>query len=330
MRMTEARSRRVTVVITHWDDVEGTHREVGHIAASWQPLTGENSVAAGVQRISIDPGRWATPLHLEGSDEEIFYVLSGSGVSVQREGGAERAYAVGPGDCLVHRALEHAHTIGADDEGLVVLAFGERHLAGNTLLPRAGVSWLGPTWVLEGAPEDHPWRREATVGPPTWTELSQRPPCIVNVADAAPSERVGATVCRVARRLGDEAGSLHTGLGHYVVPPGKLMNPPHSHSAEEEIFVVLEGSGSLILYPSPRAGGEIEEHPVRAGSSVARPAGTQRAHAFRAGADGMTLLAFSTRDPNDITYYPRSGKINLRGVGLIGRLEQVDYWEGED
>ena len=108
------------------------------------------------------------------------------------------------------------------------------------------------------------------------------------------------------------------------------MNPPHSHSAEEEIFVVLEGSGSLSLYPSPRFGGEIEEYPVRAGSTVARPAGTHRAHAFRAGDDGMTLLAFSTRDPNDITYYPRSGKINLRGIGVIGRLEQVDYWEGED
>ena len=64
-------------MITHWDEVEGDRRERGHIAASWQPLTGAHSVTAGVQRISIDPGRWATPLHLEGSEEEIFYVLSG-------------------------------------------------------------------------------------------------------------------------------------------------------------------------------------------------------------------------------------------------------------
>ena len=69
---------------------------------------------------------------------------------------------------------------------------------------------------------------------------------------------------------------------------------------------------------------------MRAGCTIARPAGPQRAHAFRAGDDGMTLLAFGTRDPNDIVYYPRSGKISFRGVGVIGRIEQVDYWDGED
>ena len=154
-------------MITHWDEVEGTRRERGHIAASWQSLSGASSVTAGVVRITVEPGRWATPLHLEGSEEEIFFVLSGTGVSYQGEGDAEWASAVGPGDCLVHRALEHAHTIGAGDDGLVVLAFGLRHYAANTLLPRAGVSWLGPTWVLQGAPEDHPWAREAAVGAPT-------------------------------------------------------------------------------------------------------------------------------------------------------------------
>ena len=69
---------------------------------------------------------------------------------------------------------------------------------------------------------------------------------------------------------------------------------------------------------------------MRRGRTIARPAGTRRAHALRAGDDGMTLLAYGTRDPNDIVYYPRSGKISFRGVGVIGRLEQLDYWDGED
>ena len=317
-------------MITHWDEVEAHRRERGHIAASWQSLTGANSITVGVQRISVDAGSWATPLHLEGSEEEIFYVLSGNGVSFQWDGDTEEAYPVGAGDCLVHLALEHAHTIGAGDEELVVLAFGQRHYAANTLLPRAGVSWLGPTWVLEGGPADHPWAKEAEAGPPTWTELSARPSRIVNVADVATSDRSRGEVGSALRRLGDAAGSERTGLTHYVVQPGKLMNPPHVHSAEEEIFVILEGGGSVLLYPSVRDGGELEEFPVRAGCAIARPAGTQRAHAFRAGDDGMTLLAYGTRDPNDIAYYPRSGKISFRGVGVIGRLEQVDYWDGED
>jgi uncharacterized cupin superfamily protein len=317
-------------VITHWDEVEPTRRERGHIAASWQSLTGAASVTAGVQRIAVESGRFATPLHLEGSEEEIFFVLSGSGVSYQSEGGTERAYAIGPGDCLVHRALEHAHTVCAGDGELVVLAFGQRHYAANTLLPRAGVSWLGPTWVLQGADDDHPWAREAAVGAPTWDELAERPPHIVNLADVESRERAHGSIACTMRSLGDAAGSERTGLTHYVVPPGKLMNPPHVHSAEEEIFVLLAGSGTLSIYPSAREGGDIEESPVRAGCTIARPAGTRRAHAFRAGDEGMTVLAYATRDTNDIVYYPRSGKVSFKGVGVIGRLEQLDYWDGED
>ena len=125
-------------MISHWDDVQAVRRERGHIGGDWQSLTGEASEWVGVKRIRIDPGKWSTPLHLEGSEEELFFVLSGSGVSVQRDGSNEGAYAVGEGDCLVHLALEHAHTLQAGPDGLEVLAYGERHYAANTLLPRAG------------------------------------------------------------------------------------------------------------------------------------------------------------------------------------------------
>ena len=317
-------------MISHWDDVRAVHRESGHISGHWQSLTGEASDWVGVQRIRIDPDRWSTPLHLEGADEEIFFVLSGTGVSVQGDGSGEQAFAVGPGDCLVHLALVHAHTLHAGPDGLEVLAFGERHYAANTLLPRAGVSWLGPTWVLEGAPEDHPWKREAAAGPPEAGELGDRPARIVNIAEVEPNVREGATVARSVRDLGRAAGSYKTGLQLFEVPAGKLHNPPHSHSAEEEIFVVLDGEGMLELWPHPRHGGEHEEHPVGRGSVVARPAGTGRAHAFRASDRGLSMLAYGTRDSRDVAYYPRSDKLNIRGLGVIGRLEVLDYWDGED
>ena len=63
---------------------------------------------------------------------------------------------------------------------------------------------------------------------------------------------------------------------------------------------------------------------------MARPAGTGRPHTFRAGDAGMQVLAYGTRDTRDVTFYPRSGKVSFRGVGLIGRLEVLDYWDGED
>jgi uncharacterized cupin superfamily protein len=119
-------------------------------------------------------------------------------------------------------------------------------------------------------------------------------------------------------------------MQHVRVEPGALMAPPHSHSSEEEIFVVLDGSGTFELWPSPRYGGELERHAVRTGSCVARPAGTTRPHAFAAGGEGMTVLAYGTREPGDMCFYPRSGKVSLRGLGVIGRLEQLDYWDGEE
>ena len=316
-------------MIAHWDDVRVVRRAEGHICGDWQYLTGDESVTIGARRLRIPAGSWSTPLHLEGSEEEIFFVLDGTGVSLQQLGGAEQAFAVGPGDCLVHLALVHAHTLQAGPDGLEVLTFGQRHYARNTLLPRAGVSWLGPTWVLQGAPEDHPFKREAAVGPPEVGELEARPSNIVNVEDVEPAKRDGATVARAVRDLGRAAGSFATGLRLFDAAPGKLHAPPHCHSAEEEIFVVLEGEGTLELWPHRPADGP-EEHPVRRGSVVARPAGTGVAHAFRGGPGGLSLLAYGTRDPRDIAYYPRSGKVSLRGVGLIGRLDVLDYWDGED
>ncbi len=316
-------------MISHWDDARTWRGERGHIAGTWSSLTGRLSQTTGAKRIQVDPGMWSTPLHLEGGEEEIFYVLGGSGVSVQSEDPDELSgYEVRAGDCIVHLALENAHTLQAGDDGLDVIAFGQRtHAYGVTWLPRAGVAWLGETWAPVGAEEDHPWAREVEAGPPEIGELSPRPSNIVNVDGVEALERDGATVGRRVRDLGTAAGSLHTGLRMSEVLPGKLNAPPHRHSAEEEIFVVLDGDGQALLFE----GDEASEEPVQRGSIVVRLAGTGVAHSFRAGEDGMTLLMYGTRDPRDVCFYPRSRKVLFTGLGVVARLgEQLDYWDGED
>jgi len=315
-------------VISHWDEVRTWRGERGHIAGTWSSLTGRSSSAVGAKRIQIDPEMWSTPLHLEGSEEEIFWVLAGSGTSVQWEGEETLGYEVRAGDCLVHLALDNAHTLHAGPAGLDVIAFGQRTYApGITWLPRAGVAWLGETWAPVGAEDDHPWTREAAAGPPEIAELSPRPANIVNVADVEPVEHESNTLGRRARYMSREAGSVRTGLRHIEVFPGKLNAPPHCHSAEEEIFVVLDGEGQLLLWEEDG----MAEHPVHAGSVVCRPPGTGVAHAFRGGDDGMSLLTYGTRDPNDMCFYPRSRKLYIRGLGLITRVgEQLDYLDGED
>lgn len=301
-------------MIAHWDDVERERLEEGEIAAWATDLgTAAGTVDIGVTRYELDPGRRSSPVHVELVEEEIFYVLGGAGVLWQNG----ETHEVGPGDCVVARAAEHMHAFVAGDEGLDLLAFGQRADPAMSYLPRAGVVRAGVTLDVSTGP--HPWEREAAAGPLELPPPSPRRDNVVNVEDVPAEERDGATVGRRRRDLGRAAGSVRTGIKLFAVLPGKLSGPPHCHSAEEEIFVVLDGEGALLL-------GE-EEHPVRRGHVVARPPGTGVAHTFRG---PLTLLAYGTREPNDICYYPRSHKFFLRGIGLVGRIEPLDYWEGED
>ena len=109
-------------MIAHWDEVP-THRgEAGHIAGEWADLgRAAGTRTVGLKRIQIDPGKWSTPLHRQTAEEEIFFVLGGSGICLLDRA----AFPVGPGDCLVYR-VRTLHTLRAGDDGLDVLAFGTR------------------------------------------------------------------------------------------------------------------------------------------------------------------------------------------------------------
>src|SRR5918912_1120873 len=73
----------------HWDEVEKERSDDGAFRSAWSVL-GEaaGSVTVNVNRIEIDPGARSTPLHMENAEEEIFFVLGGSGLSWQQERGA--------------------------------------------------------------------------------------------------------------------------------------------------------------------------------------------------------------------------------------------------
>ena len=308
----------MTEFVVHWDDVEGRRSELGHLGAVWYDLgRAAGTVAVGLKRLQIDPGKWSTPAHVEGAEEEIVYVLGGSGLSWQ-DG---KVYEIGPRDCIVHPPSSWAHTLRAGPDGLDVLIYGMRVPLQIADLPRADVAWIFPTWTEAGT-GDHPWAREVAAGEPEVGEPEPRPPNIINVDDAdwgdwVPGGDIGITGAWVARL----AGAKLSGLNIDHVHPNKRNCLPHCHSAEEELFVILEGDGWCEL-------GE-DVIPMRVGHVVARPAGTRVAHSFRAGDDGMSVLLYGTRDPNDMAYYPRSNKINFRGLGVIARIEQLDYLDGE-
>jgi uncharacterized cupin superfamily protein len=307
--------------IAHWDDVEPRDLRRGPMQLDRIDLGhAAGSKEVGVARLKLDPGGRSSPVHVELDEEEIFYVLAGTGLSWQ----SGKTYEVRPGDTIVHRVAEEDHTLIAGPEGLDVLAFGERTNATASYLTRAGVLRMDAT--VKVAEDRHPWDLEADAGDLELPEPSPRPPNIVNLADV-PGEYGGAV-----KDLASAAGSERTGLNWVALPPGEEGAPVHCHSEDEEIFLVLGRSGTLVLVPSPqraRGGGTEEQVPIRAGHVIARPPGTGIAHGIRAGEEGITFLAYGTRRRNDICYYPRSNKIAFRGVGLIARLEDLDYFDGE-
>ena len=106
---------------------------------------------------------------------------------------------------------------------------------------------------------------------------------------------------------------MRTGIRHAEVFPGKLNAPPHCHALEEEIFVVLEGDGQLLLWEE----NGVEEHDGARGLGRLPAAGHgRRPRVPRRGA-GLTLLMYGPREPGEVCYYPRSGKVYFIGLGLI-------------
>jgi uncharacterized cupin superfamily protein len=194
-----------------------------------------------------------------------------------------------------------------------LLVYGQRSKGAGAVLPRSGTMWMWPGWI--GVHTDGtPWDRERELGPPEFPEPeAERPETIRNLDEV--EGRFGGR----SKALAPRGISESTGLNWVSLEEGETGAPRHCHSAEEEIFVVLDGEGTLYL-------GE-EEHEVRRGHVLARPPGTRVAHGFRAGAPGLTYLAYGTREPNDACFYPTSGTVYLRGLGVLAKLERVEYPE---
>jgi hypothetical protein len=49
------------------------------------------------------------------------------------------------------------------------------------------------------------------------------------------------------------------------------------------------------------------------------------AHALRAGDEGLTDLAYGTRESGDMCFYPQSGRVSLRGLGIALRSPEIDH-----
>jgi len=132
-------------------------------------------------------------------------------------------------------------------------------------------------------------------------------------------------------RFSAAIGARALGYNLTELPPGKAQCPFHSHRAEEEMFLVLEGEGEL-RYGSQRF--QIRKHDV-----IACPTGgPEAAHQIvNTGTTTLRYLAMSNLAPVEVCEYPDSNKIGVYastpghpGVRALHRAASaVDYYDGE-
>ena len=132
-------------------------------------------------------------------------------------------------------------------------------------------------------------------------------------------------------RLARGTAALKMGASVDVLEPGKRGCPYHLHHAQEEMFIVLEGHGTM------RVAGEMLA--VKAGDIVFVPPGPDYPHQMINTSDApLKYLSISTKDTPEVVEYPDSNKVltNARlacndfGFARMNRLDtDLDYWDGE-
>ena len=132
-------------------------------------------------------------------------------------------------------------------------------------------------------------------------------------------------------RLTPMLGMKDLGCTLVELEPGQKAWPFHLHYGIEELFVVIEGQGSI------RYGDQT--HAIRTGDVISTPTGENTAHQIVNSSDQMLrYLAVSTQKYPETCYYPDSGKYGSfsikdkqpETVFIAHESHAVAYLDGEN
>jgi uncharacterized cupin superfamily protein len=132
-------------------------------------------------------------------------------------------------------------------------------------------------------------------------------------------------------KISGGTAAKNLGASFDILPPGMRVCPYHLHHAQEELFVVLEGTGTL------RVAGEML--PIKTGDVLFIPAGPEYPHQIiNTSQAPLKYLSISTMEEPEICEYPDSGKFMAEGsmdrekpfevIAKIGS-GSLDYWDDE-
>ncbi|MEL6204726.1 MAG: cupin domain-containing protein [Pseudomonadota bacterium] len=140
--------------------------------------------------------------------------------------------------------------------------------------------------------------------------------------------------------IGKALETANIGVNLTVVPAGKAAWPRHYHYVNDELFIVLAGTGTLHYGDTDYPLKPMDVINIRAGTGIPF-------QLDNTGEEELRYLALSTLIPADVFHYVDSDKIgvmaagapfrNLANSGGLPRFAKwvwaetkVGYWEGED
>jgi uncharacterized cupin superfamily protein len=118
------------------------------------------------------------------------------------------------------------------------------------------------------------------------------------------------------RDPGRALGTQAIGLRIQRIPPGARASRRHRHLFQEELLIVMAGSGVLIH--------DAERVPVKAGDCIAYPAGDPAAHTFENTGDApLVIWAFGDRRDHEVCLYPDEGAAFVEGLGGEVKIDAI-------
>jgi len=122
-------------------------------------------------------------------------------------------------------------------------------------------------------------------------------------ADDVPAQRWEAGEINASRkRLGAAANALRMGVAIIEIAPGARSTPAHAHVDEDELFLVLEGSGISWQSSGSR---DVRAYAIGTDDVLLHRAQGD-AHTLVAGEDGLKVLVVAEGSRTHLTWLPRA------------------------
>jgi uncharacterized cupin superfamily protein len=295
--------------IRHWTELEGPDDAAYQNSTELLSIGAPVGKALGLTRIGIHherlpPGRRTSYPHAESAEEEFAYVIEGT-PDAWIDG---RLYRLKEGDAVGFPAgtgLCHSFLNNSDREARL-LVLGEKPKPENRIYYPCNPEqrslredWWDdvpprPMGPHDGLPDCG--KRSSAIEP-------GRLACILNwrgSEDPADHYQGDDELMQIGVDFSDRFGITRLGIHHGRLLPGRRTSYPHAESLEDEFVFVLEGT------PDAWIDGHL--HPLRAGDSVAFPAGTGISHTLINNSDsGARMMVIGQRGvPGNRIWYPHN------------------------